>query len=94
MAVPVSTPAVESIRSCTAAPAASPPGKMRLMALPARPAVTTANQHRVPSASRWRAKAQVKEATSAPTATANQIGFSVDSRGQEARTLVMLGTTT
>ena len=43
-ASPASMPLVASIRNCTAAPAAAPPGMIRLMELPASWAVTTGNQ--------------------------------------------------
>jgi hypothetical protein len=77
-AVSVSNPAVVSMRNWTAAPAASPPGRVLVTALPASPAVTTGNQSFVGSASRCKAKLQVNEASSAASAT----GFSVDSCGQ------------
>ena len=92
-AVSVSKPAVVSMRNWTVAPAASPPGRLSVTALPASPAVTTANQPRVRSASRCKAKLQVKEASSAASATVNQIGFSVDSRGQSPSTATSLGST-
>ena len=92
-AVSVSNPAVVSMLNWRAAPAASPPGRLLVTALPASPAVTTANQPRVRSASRWKAKLQVKEASSAATATLNQTGLSVDRRGHEPSTAASLGKT-
>ena len=81
-AVSVSNPAAVSMLNWTAAPAASPPGRLSVTALPDSPAVTTANQPRVRRASRCKAKLQVNEASSATSASANQAGFSVDRRGQ------------
>ncbi len=92
-AVSVSNPAVVSMPNCMAAPAASPPGRLSVTAFPASPAVTTANQPFVRSASRCRAKLQVNEASSAATATLNQTGLSVESRGQEPSTAASLGNT-
>jgi hypothetical protein len=63
-------------------------------AFPASPAVTTANQPLVRSASRCRAKVQVNEANSTATATLSQTGLSVESRGQEPSTAASLGKTT
>ena len=82
--VSVSNPAVVSILNWTAAPAALPPGRLLVTALPARPAVTTRNQPLVRSASRCKAKLQVKDTSSAARQTVNQTGFSVD-RGGQAR---------
>ena len=81
------------MRNWTAAPAASPPGRLSVIALPASPALTTANQPRVRSASRCMAKLQVNDASSAASATVNQTGFSVDSRGQAPSTAMSLGST-
>jgi hypothetical protein len=92
-AVSVSNPAVVSMLNWTAAPAASPPGRVLVTALPASPAVATGNQFFVRSASRCRAKLQVNEASSAARQTVNQAGFSVDSRGQAASTAMSLGGT-
>ncbi len=92
-AVSASNPAVASISNWTAAPAAPPPGTVPETALPVNPAVTTANQPRAPRASRCKAKVQVKEASSAATAAADQAGSSVDKRGQEASTSVRPGST-
>ena len=92
-AVSVSNPAVVSMLNWTAAPAASPPGRLSVTALPASPAVTTANQPLARNASRWRAKLQAKEASSAATAAANQIGLSVDSRGHDPITATSFGNT-
>ena len=64
-----------------------------MTALPASPAVTTANQPRVRSASRCKAKLAVTEASSAVSATVNQTGFSVDSRGQAPSTVMSVGST-
>ncbi len=89
----VSNPAVVSIPNWTAAPAASPPGRLPVTALPVRAAVTTGNQARVRSASRCRAKLQVNETISAAIAIVNQAGFSVDSRGQAPSTAMSLGST-
>jgi hypothetical protein len=90
-AVSVSNPAAVSMLNWTAAPAASPPGRLSVTALPASPAVTTANQPRVRSASRCRAKLQMKEISSEANASANQIGFSADRRGQAPSTAMRLG---
>jgi len=90
-AVSVSNPAVVSIWNWTAAPAALPPGRLLVTALPVSPAVITGNQLRVRSASRCNAKLQVKEISSAARATVNQIGFSVDRRGQAPSTAMSLG---
>ena len=92
-AVSVSNPAVVSMLNWTAAPAASPPGRVFVTALPASPAVATGNQFFVRSASRCRAKLQVNEASSAARQTVNHAGFSVDSRGQAASTAMSLGRT-
>ena len=51
-----SSPAADSISNCRVAPAADPPGRMPLTAFPVSPAVTTANQSLVRSASRCKAK--------------------------------------
>ena len=64
-----------------------------MTALPASPAVTTANQPRVRSASRCKAKLQVKDTSSAARQTVNQAGLSVDSRGQAPSTAMSLGST-
>ena len=93
MAVSVSNPAVVSIWNWTAAPAALPPGRLLVTALPASPAVTTGNQAFVRSASRCKAKLQVNEASSAARQAVNQAGFSVDSRGQAPSTAMSLGST-
>ena len=61
----VSMPVPASIRYCTLAPTASPPGSVLVTALPARPAVTTANQFFVRSTRRSSAIAQKKLAASA-----------------------------
>jgi hypothetical protein len=92
-AVSVSNPAVVSMLNWTAAPAASPPGRLSVTALPASPAVTIANQPLVRSASRCRAKLQVKDASSAASATLNQIGLRVDRRGHEPSTAASFGST-
>lgn len=92
-AVSVSNPAVVSIRNWTAAPAALPPGRLLVTALPESPAVTTGNQSLVRSASRCKAKLQVKDTSSAARQTVNQTGFSVDSRGQAPSTAMSLGST-
>jgi hypothetical protein len=91
--VSVSNPAVESMLNCRAAPAASPPGRLSVTALPASPAVTTANQPLLRRASRCNAKLQAKETTSAAAAAVNQTGLRVDRRGQEASTAVSFGRT-
>jgi hypothetical protein len=91
--VPVSKPAVVSMPNWTAAPAASPPGRLLVTAFPARPAVTTGNQALVRSASRCRAKLQVNDSSSAASATANHAGFSVDSRGHAPSTAMSFGST-
>ena len=58
-AVSVPNPAVVSMPNWTAAPAASPPGRLSVTALPASPAVMPANQPLVRSASGCNAKLQV-----------------------------------
>ena len=68
-------------------------GQAPVTALPASPAVTTANQPLVRSASRCKAKLQVNETSSAAIATVNQTGFSVDSRGQAPSTAMSEGST-
>jgi hypothetical protein len=57
------------------------------------PAVTIANQPLVRSASRCRAKLQVKDASSAASAALNQIGLSVDRHGYEPSTAASFGST-
>ena len=89
----MSRPLVASIRNCTAAPTAAPPGTMRVIALPASWDVMTGNHALVRRASRCSANVQAKWAISAPTATANHHGFRVDRRGQDASTSVMAGNT-
>ena len=64
-----------------------------MTALPVSPAVTTGYQSFVRSASRCKAKLQVNEASSAASATVNQAGSSVDSRGQAPSTAMRLGRT-
>jgi hypothetical protein len=91
--VSVSKPAAVSILNWIAAPAASPPGRLSVTALPVSPAVTTANQSLVRSATPCKAKLQVNETTSAASATVNQIGFSVDRRGHAPSTSMSLGST-
>jgi hypothetical protein len=90
-AASVSNPALASNSNCSPAPAAAPPGKMPDTALPARSAVTTENHWCVCKASRCRAKVDVKEASSATSATASQTQSSVTKRGQDASTRVRLG---
>ena len=87
----MSIPLAASIRNCTAAPTAAPPGTMRVIALPASWDVTTGNHSLVRRASRCRANVQQKWAISAPIASANQRGSRVDSRGQDANTSVIAG---
>ena len=89
----VSRPLVASIRNCTAAPTAAPPGTMRVIALPASWDVMTGNHALVRKASRCNANVQVKCAISAATAAVNHHGSRVDRRGQDARTSVMAGNT-
>jgi hypothetical protein len=89
----VSRPLAASIRNCTAAPTAAPPGTIRVMALPASWDVTTGNQPLVRRASRCSANVQVKCAISAATARVNHRGSRVDRRGQEAKTSVIVGNT-
>lgn len=89
----MSNPAVVSIWNWTAAPAALPPGRLLVTALPVSPAVTTLNHSLVRSASRCKAKLQVNEASSAARQAVNQAGFSVDSRGQAPSTAMSLGST-
>ena len=55
---PVSLPLIASIRNCTAAPTAAPPGMIRVIALPASWDVTTGNQALVRNASRCSANVQ------------------------------------
>jgi hypothetical protein len=86
-------PLTASMRNCTAAPTAAPPGMIRVIALPASWDVTTGNQARVRSARRWRANVQVKWATWNATARVSHHGCRVDSRGQEASTSVIAGKT-
>ncbi len=88
-----SMPLTASIRNCTAAPAAAPPGTMREMALPASWAVITANQALVRRAMRWREKVQAKWAPSATRAGMNQSRSRVASRGQEWKTAKSSGST-
>ena len=92
-AVAVSLPDAASMRNCVAAPTAAPPGTTRLMALPASWEVATENQALVRSAMRWRAMVQVKCATCATTATANQTGCRLASSGHDEKTSVRLGKT-
>ncbi len=89
----MSNPAAVSILNWTAAPAASPPGRLSVTVLPASPAVTTANQPLARSANRCRAKSDVNDTSSAASATVNQIGFSVDSRGHAPSTAMSSGST-
>src|SRR5689334_17644730 len=86
-------PRVVSMWNWTAAPAALPPGRLLVTALPASPAVTTANQPLVRSACRCRAKLQMNETSSAARQAVIQAGFSVDSRGQAPSTAMSLGRT-
>ena len=93
-AVSVSKPAVASIWNWTPAPIALPPGRLSVTELPARPAVTTANQPFARSASRCSPKLQPKDATSAASATLNQMGSRVVRRGQAPSTFVIAGNST
>jgi len=86
-------PLAASIRNCTAAPTAAPPGMMRVIALPASVEVMTGNHVRVRNASRCSANVQVKWATSAAIAAVSHHGSRVDSRGQDASTSVIAGNT-
>ena len=88
-----SMPAVPSIRNCTAAPAAAPPGTTSEMALPASCAVMTENQALVRRAIRWREKVQAKWMPSASRAGTNQSRLSWASLGHELNTARMLGAT-
>ena len=89
----MSRPLAASIRNCTAAPTAAPPGTIKVIALPASWEVMTGNHALVRSASRCRANVQVKCAISAATATVNHRGSRVDRRGQDAKTSVIVGNT-
>ena len=89
-----SIPLSPSIRNCTAAPGAWPPGTMSEMALPASWAVTTGNQALVRRAMRWRAKVQAKWAPSAKRAGMNQSRLSFTMLGHEWRTPMSSGATT
>ena len=92
-AVAASLPEAASMRNCVAAPTAAPPGTTRLMAFPASWEVATEYQALVRSAMRWRAMVQVKCATCATTATANQTGWRLASSGHDEKTSVRLGKT-
>jgi len=76
-----SMPVLASIRYCTLAPTASPPGSVLVTALPARPAVTTANQLLVRKTRRSSAIAQKKLDASAMNATSSHQGSRVKSLG-------------
>ncbi len=89
----MSCPLVASIRNCSAAPGAAPPGMMRLIALPASWDVMTGNHALVRSARRCNANVQEKWAISAPIAAASHQGCRVDRRGQDASTSVIAGNT-
>src|SRR6516165_1207730 len=93
-AASVFTPAFESIRNWTAAPAASPPGSVLVTALPASPAVTTANHPRVRSTMRWIPKPQTKLPHSDNSATESQRALNVANFGQDPSTADRLGSTT
>jgi len=89
----VSIPLVASIRNCTAAPTAAPPGMIRVIALPASCDVITPNHALVRNARRCSANVQAKWATSAAIAANSHQGFRVDRRGQDASTSVIAGNT-
>ena len=89
----MSIPLVASIRNCTAAPTAAPPGMMRVIALPASVEVMTGNHALVRNARRCSANVQAKWAISAPIAAKSHHGFRVDRRGQDASTSVIAGNT-
>ena len=93
-ALSASIPAVASIRNCTAAPAASPPGSTLVTAFPVNPAATTANHFLVRRTRRCTANAQAKLADSARNEPISQTGLRCDSCGQAAITRVRLGSTT
>ncbi len=88
-----SMPLTASIRNCTAAPAAAPPGTMREMELPASWAVTTENHALVRRAMRWREKVQAKWAPSASMAGTNHSRLRVANRGHEWNTSMSSGST-
>ena len=89
----VSIPLRSSIRNCTAAPAAWPPGTMSEIALPASCAVITENQALVRSAILWIANVHAKWPASAKIAGMNQKRLSLWSSGAELRTAMTLGAT-
>ena len=86
-------PLTASIRNCTAAPTAAPPGMMRVTALPASWEVMTGNHALVRSARRCSANVQAKWAISAPIAAMSHHGFRVHRRGQAPSTSVIAGNT-
>ena len=86
-------PLVASIRNCTAAPTAAPPGMIRVIALPASVDVITGNHGLVRNASRCSANVQMKWAISAAIAAVSHHGCRVDRRGQDASTSVIAGNT-
>ena len=84
-------PLTASMRNCTAAPAAAPPGTMREMALPASWAVMTENQALVRRAMRCKENVQTKWAPSDTRAGMNQNRARVCSWGQALKTLMTSG---
>ena len=88
-----SIPLTASMRNCTAAPAAAPPGTISEMALPANWAVITENHALVRRAMRCSEKVQKKWITSATNAGMNQSRLSVASLGHALNTASTLGAT-
>ena len=93
-AVAAEIPAWPSMRYCSAAPAAAPPGTILLSAFPESCDVATPNQERVRSARRCRAHIETKLAISTPNMTANQPGLIDSSRGHAENTWSRLGHST
>ena len=75
-----------SKRNWIAAPAAAPPGTIRLNAFPEICAVAIANHLAVRSASRWSAHAHAKLAISAANITTNHPGWIVSRSGHAENT--------
>ena len=88
-----SIPLTASIRNCTAAPAAAPPGTISEMALPASWAVITENHALVRRAMRCSEKVQAKWAPSATRAGMNHNRLRRHQRGQAWNTAMSSGST-